>query len=253
MRIGLLAAILIFLSSASHPDINAGPADLSIVGEDFFNTLEAMIPVTIIESAEDRFVIRDATWRGHERELVVNVSTENRKGTLFTLMGLPASTMLDAFRISANHGVQYVLPLNPGQAVPCQVIVKSAFSAEVIDVASAPEACNRRLHVAGRAAVSTGQPMANAWITVVVDNVEFATIADAEGYFDLEIYRESIDANVTITAEGKIDDRQSVIHVFSGSVAALLDAHDLSASAWAAEILGRRHKRPMHAWVGGGR
>ena len=246
MRIGLLAAILVLLTSASHPQFAAGSAP---GGDEFFAKLEAMIPVVYRETGEDPFVIRSAAWHAEQRELVVSVSAEHEKGTLFTMMGLPASTMLDAFRISANHGVEYILPLGEGQAVPCQVIIKSAFSAELIDVADAPSACGRRLQISGRAAIATNKPMPEAWVTVVVDGVRFATIADADGHFDLEVYGHSELAEVTITAEGTIDNRRSVIHVFSGSAAALLDAGDLSASAWAAEILGRRHKRPMHAAV----
>lgn len=253
MRIGLLAALLICMSSASQTLPPAASDETMLVDEEFFATLDAMIPVSQIETAEDRFVVYSAVWHGEDRFLVVDVSTEREKGTLFTLMGLPESTMLDAFQINSNHRVKYVLPLDTGQAVPCQVIVRTAFSSAVVDVADAPQACEERLQLSGHASVGPEKPMVNGWVTAIVDNTVFATIADESGRFDLEIYAGELDANVTITAEGTIDEQQSVIHIFSGSIATLMDQSDLSASAWAAEILGRRHKRPMHASVDHGR
>lgn len=253
MRIGLLAALLICMSSASQTLPPAAVAHYSLVDEEFFATIDAMIPVSQIETAEDRFVVYSAVWHGEDRFLVVDVSTEREKGTLFTLMGLPESTMLDAFQINSNHRVKYVLPLDTGQAVPCQVIVKTAFSSDVVDVVAAPHACDNRLQLSGHASVGPEKPMVNGWITAIVDDTVFATIADEDGRFDLEIYGGELDANVTITAEGTIDDQRSVIHIFSGSVATLLDQSDLNASTWATEILGRRHKRPMHASVNHGR
>ena len=249
MRTGLLAALLICMSSASQTLPPAAPDNYSLVDEDFFATIDAMIPVSQIESAEDHFVVYSAAWHNEDRFLVVDVSTEREKGTLFTLMGLPESTMLDAFQINANHRVKYVLPLDIGQAIPCQVIVRTAFSSAVVDVADAPRACDERWQVSGRASIGPGKAMVNGWVTATVDETVFATIADEDGHFDLEIYGGELDANVTITAEGTIDEQRSVIHIFSGSIATLLDQNDLSASAWAAEILGRRHKRPMHAAV----
>ena len=87
--------------------------------------------------------------------------------------------------------------------------------------------------------------MVNGWVTV--DDVVFATIADKHGDFTLEVYSDANDALITIEAEGIVDDKESVVHIYSGSIDNLLSADNLSASGWAVEIYGRRHSRFMLA------
>jgi len=65
--------------------------------------------------------------------------------------------------------------------------------------------------------------MVNGWVTVTVDGVVFTTIADKYGDYSLEVYSDSSDN--------------------------LLKADNLSASAWAAELFGRKHSRLMLAAV----
>ena len=173
----------------------------------------------------------------------------HEKGTLLTITGLPESTMLDIFRISADHSVEYRLPLAKDDAPPCQVLVESAFAAETIEVANAPSACQSLLQISGTVAISPTMPMVNGWVTATVDDIVFATIADEYGDFSLEIYSDSSEALITITAEGVVNDEDSVVHIYSGSIDGLLSAENLSASAWAAEIFGRKHLRLMMAAV----
>ncbi len=248
MRNALLAAFLICIFSGTNPFAPVlTDKDSHFADGRFFETLENMIPVRYVEPKQDSFFVEAAIWSDVDRSLVVKARTDHEKGTLLTLMGLPASTMLDAFRISANHSVEYLLPLAEGQAVPCRVVVKSAFEAETVNVMNAPSACQSMLEVSGIATVGPALPMVNAWVTVTVDDVVFTTIADENGAYDLEVYSDSRDAFVRITAEGKVDDKESVVHIYAGSIDRLLNAENLSASAWAVEFLGRKHMRHMLA------
>jgi hypothetical protein len=247
MRIGLIAAFLIYMTSNVNLQDPAGGHHLTLVDEGFFETLEKMIPVSYRIPARDRFVLESASWDHDGRTLNVRVRTEHEKGTLLTMTGLPQSTMLDAFQISAGHAVAYDLPLATGQAIPCQVVVKSAFETELMAVANAPVACQNRLQVSGTLATGATHSMANGWVTVTVADAVFATIADGDGRYSLEVYRQHSDDPVTITAAGMVDGQKTVVPVFSGTIEALLDHEQQSASAWAAEILGRRHERRMLA------
>jgi hypothetical protein len=249
MRIGLLSVFLVCMTPATNLQAPVMTSEFRLVDDRFFATLDLMIPSTNVKPAEDHFSIGVAEWNSDDRSLVVTAKTDHQKGTLLTLMGLPASTMLDAFRISADHSVHYLLPIAEGQAVPCQVVVKSAFQSATINVSNAPPACDSMLEISGTVAVGPENPMINAWVTVTVDDVVFATIADDHGAYNLEIYSDSADALVTITAKGKFADEESVVHVYSGSIDQLLDADNLSASEWAVEIFGRKRFPFMRAAV----
>jgi hypothetical protein len=241
MRIGLLGACLVFLISGSV-------TYSLVVTEDFHPALdqqtlsaEETIPERNDHSTADSFVIESARWIGDDRTLLVRARTAHEKGTLLTLTGLPESTMLDTFRISAEHSVEYRLPLAKDEAPPCRVLVKSAFASETVKVMDAPSACQSLLQISGSVALSPLMPMANGWVTVTVDDVVFATIADKHGDYALEVYNDSSNAIITIIAEGIVDDRESVVHIYSGSIDNLPSADNLSASAWAVEIYGRKH------------
>lgn len=248
MRNGLFAAFLVCIFSSTNPLAPALTDEgNAFADERFFATLDKMIPVKSTKPAQDRFSIDSAAWVSEDRSLLVKVSTEHAKGTLLTLMGLPASTMVDAFQISSGHTVEYLLLLDEEQAVPCQVTVKSAFESKTVAVVNAPSACQRMLQVSGTVAVGPTLPMVNGWVTVAVNDVIFATIADKNGNYDLDVYGESNDAFVTITAEGMVNNQESVVHIYAGSIEELLNANQLTASSWAAEILGRKHTRLMLA------
>jgi hypothetical protein len=240
MRIGLLGASLVLLIS--------GTVAYSQLVADNIHVADAGHSTQQVEqSSVDSFVVETASWIDDDRTLLVRARTAHEKGTLLTLTGLPESTMLDVFKISAEHSAEYRLPIARDEALPCQVLVKSAFASEIIDVTNAPAACQNRLQISGTVAINPAMPMVNGWVTVTVDDVVFATIADKNGQYTLEVYSDTDDALITITAEGIVDDKASVVHIYSGSIDNLLSINDLSASAWAVEIFGRKHSRLMMA------
>lgn len=261
MRIGFITALLVCMTSSSNllPATGLQPAlddiadrdalayENTFVTDRFFTTLDTMLPDLDTRAAHDEFEIRAAEWVADKRLLVVTARTTHMKGTLLTLMGLPASTMVDAFRISNNYTAEYRLPIETGRAVPCQIMLRSAFATAAADVVNAPAACQRRVAISGTAAIRPTSPMRNAWVTVSVDEVAFTTFTDDSGTFSLQVYSDSEHASITITAEGIVDDRESVLHIYAGSIDALIEANSLTSTTWAAEILGRRHARPMHA------
>lgn len=240
MRIGLLGALLVLLISGTV-------AYSPLVAENIHVADDSLPAQQHEQSPADSFVVETASWNNDARTLLVRAKTAHEKGTLLTLTGLPESTMLDEFKISAEHAAEYRLPIARDEALPCQVLVKSAFASEIIDVTNAPAACQNRLQISGKVAVSPAMPMVNAWVTVTVDDVVFATFADENGQYTLEVYSDSDDALITITAEGIVDDKESVVHIYSGSIDSLLSINNLSASTWAVEIYGRKHSRLMRA------
>ena len=243
MRIGLLGASLVLLISGTvaysplvAENILVADAGLSAQQNEYLSA--------------DSFVVETASWNDDDRTLLVRAKTAHEKGTLLTLTGLPESTMLDEFKISAEHSAEYRLSIARYEALPCPVLVKSAFGSEIIDVTNAPAACQNRLQISGTVAVSPAMPMVNGWVTVTVDDVVFATFADENGRYTLEIYGDSDNALVTITAEGIVDDKESFVHIYSGSIDSLLSINNLSASVGAGEIGGRKHSRPLRAALG---
>jgi len=249
MRIGLLGAFLVFLISGTIAYTPVVAEHFQPVDDQLSRSPEETISGNNDNSSADSFVIESASWNGDDRTLLVRARTAHEKGTLVTLTGLPDSTMMDVVRISADHAVEYRLPLATSEAPPCQVLVKTAFASKTIDVTDAPLACQNLLYVSGTVALNPALPMVNAWVTVMVDGYVFATIADEVGNYALEVYSDSTDAIITITAEGIVDDKKSVVHIYSGSIDSLLSMNNLSAPAWAVEIFGRKHSRLMLAAV----
>lgn len=247
MRIAFIAILAGCMISGTDPSAPVRTEQGSLVDAGFFDKLEQMIPTLSARMSHDTFVVDAATWDSEQQELRVSARTTNEKGTLITVMGLPASTMVDAFQISADHSVEYRLPLANNQAVPCKVVVRSAFATATVEVANAPAACQSQFQVSGNLAVSSTSAMANGWVTVTVDDVVFTTIADDNGAYDLDVYGDSSDAYVTITAEGKVDNQEAVVHVYAGRMHELLIAQNFSAYTWAVEIYGRRHFRLVMA------
>ena len=249
MRIGLLGAFLVFLISGTVAYSPLVAGNIHPVDDQQSLSTEILIHETTDRSSADSFIVESASWNDDDRTLLVRARMAHEKGTLLTLTGLPESTMLDTFRVSTEHSVEYRLPLANDEAPPCRVLIESAFAAETIEVANAPSACQSLLQVSGTVAISPTMPMVNGWVTVTVDDVVFATIADEYGDYSLEIYSDSSEALITITAEGVVDDKESVVHIYSGSIDSLLSAENLSASAWAKELFGRKHSRLMMAAV----
>jgi hypothetical protein len=187
------------------------------------------------------FFVSTASWDEESRQLIVRAKTLQEKGTFLTLSGIPASTWVDAFRISADHAANFELPLSDGQAIPCQVTVRSALASMVVPVKNAPAACNSRLGIEGTVTTEAGLPLTNGRVMVTVGGNVFTTTTDPAGNYKLELYNESDDAIVTITAEGRIGTEQLEWQIYEGSISGL------QASVWAVEVFGRNFDRVYFA------
>ena len=169
MRIGLLGAFLVFLISGTVAYSPLVAGDIHPADDQQSLSTEESIHKTTDRSSADSFIVESASWNEDDRTLLVRAKMAHEKGTLLTLTGLPESTMLDTFRISAEHSVEYRLPLASNEAPPCQVLVESAFAAETIEVANAPSACQNLLQVSGTVAISPTKRrcMCNIWATAI--------------------------------------------------------------------------------------
>ena len=134
--VALLATAGLSLASS------APTVDEPIVDERFFETLENMIPRRSRNPYREGFTVESAIWNNETRVLMVNSRTDREKGMFLSLMGLPASTWVDDFEFSSDHTVEFVLPIAKGSAVPCQVVLRSAFEEKVVPVSDAPAACD---------------------------------------------------------------------------------------------------------------
>ena len=249
MRSGIAAAIAGCILAGVVLALTA-PADRIAASKDYSGLLkqiDTMTPSPVQAPSADGFLLESAVWDDANRRLTVRATTNAESGMLLTLSGLPDSTWVDAFDISMDHAVQYALDIPYGQPVPCEVVVKSAAVSDVVSVINAPLACDNVLGIAGNVTGEGGLPMAGGLVSVTVGDTVFTTHTDARGDFTLEVYSDSPDAFVRITAEGAIGTRQTTLHVYEGSIGALQGADDLYASAWAREIFGRRMSRRMLA------
>ena len=252
MRNGLLA---VFLSigvvgvTACSPGSDNNSDDAERVGNpkyadaQFFRTLDTMLPHPVSSDrsdAPDQFVVTSATWNVPGGFLDVEARTRDEKGTLLTLTGLPESTMIDSFKISSEYGARYRINLANQQAIPCRITVSAGSQVEVVDVHNAPAACENQFQIGGKI---SDQSLAASRISVIIDGLVFETQAADDGSFELDVYNRSADAEVRILASTG----QTVTPVYTGTLIELLQSGSFSASTWAKEILGRRHKRPMLA------
>ena len=194
MHSKLVAAILAFVSTSLVASVPTADRDDPIVDEQFFETLENMMPRRSMNPFREGFTVESAIWNNEARILLVKSRTDREKGMFLSLMGLPASTWVDAFDFSADHVVEYTLPIAAGNAVPCQVVVRSAFDAQVVAVSGAPDGCSNPLQL-------TGQSVPNASVSAIVGGAEFTTFTDENGNYTLDLYSASPDAPVTITVQ----------------------------------------------------
>jgi hypothetical protein len=199
------------------------------------------------EWPSNTFFVNTATWEDEDRSLVVKANTFANKGTLLTLTGIPASTWVDAFTFSSNYAAHFELPIPDGQAVPCRVTVRSAFATETVSVENAPVACNSLLGIAGRVSTGTDLPIVSGRVIVTVGNTAFTTTTDAAGNYALEVYSESDDAVVTITAEGYVGAEQLEWRIYEGSIDGLQELGAVRTRIWATELFGRNHDRTLFA------
>ena len=96
MRIGLLGASLVLL-------ILGTVAYSPLVAENIHIADAGLSAQQSEQLSADSFVVETASWNDDDRTLLVRAKTVHEKGTLLTLTGLPESTMLDEFKISAEY------------------------------------------------------------------------------------------------------------------------------------------------------
>ena len=104
--------------------------------------LEEVVEVpTFAERQSDTFFVESAAWDPDSRSLIVNTRMFHEKGTLLTMMGLPESTWVDAFKITSDYAADFEVAIPDGSPVPCQVAIRSAFEQKIVSVDNAPEGC----------------------------------------------------------------------------------------------------------------
>jgi len=221
MRIRLATALAACIFIGAFPAAPVSTDGNQYVGDHFFDILEKMIPARVQEPYWDTFQIDAAIWNNIDRVLLVKARTNREKGTFLSLTGLPASTWVDAIRFSADHSVEYFLPVAEGRAAPCQVVVRSAFESITISVMHAPPACSNPFRIAGTITTEAGVSMPKGTVTVTVGETEFTTIANEYGNYALDVYSDSPDEFVTITAQGEIGGEQMVLRIYAGSISRL--------------------------------
>lgn len=193
------------------------------------------------------FFVSTASWDEESRQLIVRAKTLQEKGTFLTLSGIPASTWVDAFRISSDHAADFQLPLSDGQAIPCQVTVRSALASMVVRVKNAPAACSGLLGIEGTVTTKAGLPLTSGRVMVTVGGSVFTTTTDPAGNYKLELYSESDDAFVRITAEGRIGTERLEWQIYEGSISGLRGSDGVQANEWAIELFGRNYERLLFA------
>lgn len=216
---------------------------------EFLSELDGIGLDTFQDRRPGKFFVNTATWNERNRSLTVNARSFQEKGTLLTLMGLPASTWVDAFKISSDYSADFQLAIPEGQAVPCQVMVRSAVGAKIVGVKNAPSACGSLLGIEGTITAGTGLPLTSGRVTVAVGDNAFTTTTDVAGNYFLEVYSESDDALVTIMAEGVVGAERLEWHIYEGSIGGLRGIDRAQASVWATELFGRTEGRILLAAV----
>ncbi len=193
------------------------------------------------------FFVSTASWDEESRQLIVRAKTLQEKGLFLALSGIPDSTWVDAFKISSDHGANFQIPLFDGQAIPCQVTVRSAMASVVVPVKNAPAACSSRFQIEGTVTTETELPLTSGRVTVTVAGNVFTTKTDPAGNYRLELYNESDDAIVRIAAEGRIGTERLEWQIYEGSFSGLQGSDVLQTGAWAIELFGRDFDRVLLA------
>jgi hypothetical protein len=208
---------------------------------------DAMSTERTEEWPAETFFVDTASWDEESGQLIVRAKTLQAKGTFLTLSGIPASTWVDAFRISSDHAADFQLPLSDGQAIPCQVTVRSAFASMVVRVKNAPSACRNLLEIEGTVTTEAGLPLTSGRVMATVGGSVFTTTTDPAGNYKLELYSESDDAFVGITAEGRIGTELLEWQIYKGSISGLRGSDGLHTNVWATELFGRNYGRLLLA------
>jgi hypothetical protein len=82
---------------------------------------------------------------------------------------------------------------------------------------------------------------------VTVGGSVFTTTTDPAGNYKLELYNESDDAFVRITAESRIGNERLKWQIYEGSISGLRGSDGLLANEWAIELFGPNYGRLLLA------
>jgi hypothetical protein len=96
---------------------------------------------TAVEPYAPEVLVRKAYWNDETRTLFVDAETSEGKGSLVVVEGLPVTDWVTAFKIAANKGVSFQLPIPENELVPCRIIVRSAHAYRITRVIDAPPTC----------------------------------------------------------------------------------------------------------------
>ena len=107
-----------------------------------FMTMHDLLHPSDLEKREPhRIYIRKTFWDNDQRILRVDAGTNQGKGALMIVEGLPGSDWLTAFSITGHDGASFELPVPAEVVVPCRVRIRSGSAVSVAPVENAPTAC----------------------------------------------------------------------------------------------------------------
>ena len=235
----LVASAILALTPTTDLGQNAGPESRA--------SHDAMSPEGNAEWPAGTFFVSGASWIEETRQLIVQVRTLQGKGEFLMLSGLPASTWVDAFTISADHAADFQLPLADAQAIPCEVSVRSALASVIVPVKNAPVACGSLLGIEGTVTTDAQLPLTSGRVMVAVGGNVFTTTIDPAGHYELELYNESDDAFVSITAEGIVGSEHLEWQIYEGTISSLRGSDALRANVWVVEPFGLNEGRVLLA------
>ena len=109
----------------------------------FLLTHDLLHPSDLEKREPHRIYIRKTFWDNDDRILRVDAGTNQGKGALMIVEGLPGSEWLTAFSITGVDGASFELPVPAQESVPCKVVVRSGSAVSVSKVENSPSACDR--------------------------------------------------------------------------------------------------------------
>jgi hypothetical protein len=109
----------------------------------FLSMHDVLHPSDLEKREPHRIYIRKTFWDNDSRILRVDAGTNQGKGALMIVEGLPGSEWLTAFSITGVDGASFELPVPMKEAVPCKVVVRSGTAVSVSAVENSPTGCDR--------------------------------------------------------------------------------------------------------------
>jgi hypothetical protein len=107
----------------------------------FLSMHDLLHPSDLEKREPHRIYIRRTFWDNDKRILRVDAGTNQGKGTLMIVEGMPGSEWLTAFRITDDEGASFELPVPAEEPVPCSVVIRSGSAVSVAPVRNSPAAC----------------------------------------------------------------------------------------------------------------